>query len=76
MTKPVKKTDVDAVLNMWADPKRISTMQIALHFDVSNGTICWIIIRARDRGDPRAARRKYKWVIRQEEQEKMRPYLG
>ena len=59
----VNKIDRDAVLEMWADPARISTRKIAAHFGISNGAVCWIIIRARDKGDVRAARRSYKWVM-------------
>jgi hypothetical protein len=59
----VNTIDRDAVLNMWADPARISTRKIAAHFKAANGTVCWIIIRARDLGDPRAKRRAYKWMI-------------
>ena len=51
------RIDRDAVIEMWANPARIPTRKIAAHFKIANGTVCWIIIRARDGGDSRAARR-------------------
>ena len=62
----------DEVLNMWADPERISTIKIAAHFGVTNGTICKIIARARARGDERAARREFKYITARNAKEQAR----
>jgi transposase len=44
------------VLLLWEEGKK--TREIAKIFNVCNGTICNIILRARDRGDMRAKRRR------------------
>lgn len=50
--------DADAILDAWASAHRPTTRMLATIMETHNGTICNIILRARDRGDPRAVQRR------------------
>ena len=48
----------ERVLIFWSDRNRYTTRQIAKALNMHNGTVCNIILRARDRGDVRAKQRR------------------
>lgn len=50
--------DQDKILDAWSTDRAITTRMIAIIMEAHNGTICNIILRARDRGDPRAVQRR------------------
>ena len=51
-------SNTEKVLNLWAHEQKFTTRHIASVLDMHNGTVCNIILRARDRGDVRAKQRR------------------
>ena len=50
--------DQDKILDAWSTDRDLTTRMIATIMEAHNGTICNIILRARDKGDPRAVQRR------------------
>ena len=53
-----RSLDADRILDAWSTDPDLTTRMIATIMEAHNGTICNIILRARDRGDPRAVQRR------------------
>ena len=53
-----RSLDADSILDAWSTDRALTTRMIAIIMETHNGTICNIILRARDRGDPRAVQRR------------------
>ena len=53
-----RSLDADSILDAWSTDPALTTRMIAIIMEAHNGTICNIILRARDRGDPRAVQRR------------------
>lgn len=51
-------SNTEKVLILWAHEQKFTTRMIADALDMHNGTVCNIILRARDRGDKRATQRR------------------
>ena len=54
----IRSLDPDSILDAWSTDPALTTRMIAIIMEAHNGTICNIILRARDRGDPRAVQRR------------------
>jgi hypothetical protein len=52
------KADHEQILNLWADPAEPTAQEISELVGACRGHVCNIILRARDRGDQRAVKRK------------------
>lgn len=51
-------SNTEKVLILWTHEQKFTTRRIADALDMHNGTVCNIILRARDRGDKRATQRR------------------
>jgi DNA-binding transcriptional regulator LsrR (DeoR family) len=53
-----RKLDRSSILRLWAAPERPTVREIAARLGLAHGTVCNLILRARDAGDLRAAQRR------------------